>query len=112
MSKHAQLTIVVDHAVAVDVRFLNHIFDFLLGQLLAQVGHHATELGRRDHAVVVLVEHPVGASGEKLVSIQKHQLRAYFNGIQGGESFLIESSKAQSESESKSGSLIPANEAD
>jgi hypothetical protein len=60
----ALLTIVVHHSVTIDVRLLNHVLDLFLGQLLTQVGHHATQLGRRDYAVVVLVEHPVDEERE------------------------------------------------
>ena len=31
--------------------------DLLVGELLAEVGHHVAELGGRDEAVPVLVEH-------------------------------------------------------
>ena len=32
----------------------------LVSQLLPQVGHHVTQLGRADEAIAVLVEHPEG----------------------------------------------------
>ena len=42
---------------AVDVSFADHLVDFLVGQLLAQVCHDVTKLGRRDVAVSVLVKY-------------------------------------------------------
>lgn len=53
----AELTFVVDLAVAVDVGLANHLVDLLVRQLLAQVGHHVAQLGGRNEAVAVLVEY-------------------------------------------------------
>ena len=47
-------TFVVDLTVAVDVGFSDHLVNLLVSQLLAQVGHHVSELGGRDKTVAVL----------------------------------------------------------
>ncbi len=57
---HLLRTFVVDLPVAVDVGLADHLVHFLVSQLLAQVRHHVPQLGRRDEAVPVLVEHPAG----------------------------------------------------
>merc|ERR1711934_1175271 len=49
--------IVVNLAVTIDVGLPNHLVDFLVSELLAQVSHDVTELGGGDEAVAVLVEH-------------------------------------------------------
>ena len=53
----ASETFVVDESVAVDVRLANHLFDLVVGQLLAERHHYLTKLAGRDVAVAVLVEH-------------------------------------------------------
>jgi hypothetical protein len=47
----------VDAPVAVHVGLADHLVDLGVGQPLAEVGHHVPELGGRDEAVLVLVEH-------------------------------------------------------
>lgn len=54
---HGDKFFVVDLAVAVDVSFADHLVDFLVGQLLAQVRHHVSKLGGGDVAVSVLVKY-------------------------------------------------------
>ena len=51
------LTFIVDLSVAVDVGLLNHLVDFLVRQLLAEVRHHVTQFRRGNEAVAVLIEH-------------------------------------------------------
>ena len=55
---HGDEFFVVDLAVAVDIGFADHLVHFLVRQLLAQVGHHVTQLGRADVPVPVFVEYP------------------------------------------------------
>jgi hypothetical protein len=43
-------------AVAVDVSLADHLIHLLIGQLLAEVGHHVPQLSRRDQSVAVAVE--------------------------------------------------------
>jgi len=52
---HRHELLVVDLAVTVDVGFPDHLVHLLVGELLAEVGHHVTQLGGRDEAVAVLV---------------------------------------------------------
>lgn len=59
-----KLTVVVDHAVPVEVGLADHVVDLLLAEPLAQVRHHVTQLHRRYQTVVVLVEYP-GIPGRK-----------------------------------------------
>mmetsp|Transcript_7993 Transcript_7993/g.18713 ORF Transcript_7993/g.18713 Transcript_7993/m.18713 type:complete len:210 (+) Transcript_7993:141-770(+) len=49
--------LVVDLTIAVNVCLAEHLIDFLVGELLAEVCHDVAELGRRDEAVAILVEH-------------------------------------------------------
>ena len=65
---HGDKLLVVDLAVAVDVGLPNHLVHFLVSQLLAQVGHHVTQLSRADVTVPVLVEDP-----SRSETIQKNQ---------------------------------------
>ena len=51
---HRHELFVVDLTVAVDVSLADHLVDLLVGQLLAEVGHHVTKLGRGDEPVAVL----------------------------------------------------------
>jgi hypothetical protein len=51
------ITFIVDLTVSVDVCLPDHLVHLLVGQLLAQVGHHVTQLGRRDETVAVLQKH-------------------------------------------------------
>mmetsp|Transcript_2178 Transcript_2178/g.7340 ORF Transcript_2178/g.7340 Transcript_2178/m.7340 type:complete len:210 (+) Transcript_2178:1150-1779(+) len=53
---HLDELLVVDLAVAVDVGFAEHLVDFFVGELFAEVGHDVAELGGGDEAVAVLVE--------------------------------------------------------
>ena len=48
------LTFVVNLSVSVNVGFSDHLVDFLVGQLLAQVGHHVTQFGGGNETVPVL----------------------------------------------------------
>ena len=48
------ITFIVDLTVSVNVCLPDHLVHLLVGQLLAQVGHHVTQLGRRDETVAVL----------------------------------------------------------
>lgn len=57
---HYELTLVIDLAVAVNVRLANHLVDLLISELLAEVGHDVAQLSRRDETVAVLVEHTEG----------------------------------------------------
>lgn len=50
------LTLVIDLSVAVDVGLADHLVDFLVSELLAEVSHHVAQLGGRDEPVAVLVE--------------------------------------------------------
>merc|ERR1719199_2199718 len=52
--------LVVDLAVAVNVRLADHLVTLLVGELLAEVGHDVAELGGGDEPVAVLVEHLEG----------------------------------------------------
>merc|ERR1711953_1188510 len=52
--------LVVDLAIAVDVRLAEHLIDLLIGELLTKVGHDVAQLSGRDEAVAVLVEHAEG----------------------------------------------------
>eukprot|EP00968_Pinguiococcus_pyrenoidosus_P015250 scaffold1398_cov259-Pinguiococcus_pyrenoidosus.AAC.7 len=54
---HLHELFVVDLAVAVDVCLADHLVDFLVCELLAEVGHDVAELRRGDEAVAILVEH-------------------------------------------------------
>ena len=54
---HLDELLVVDLAVAVDVRLAEHLVDLLVRELLAEVGHDVAQLGGGDEAVAVLVEH-------------------------------------------------------
>lgn len=50
-------TFVIDLAVAVYIRFPDHLVDLFVRQLLAEVGHYVAEFGRRYETVTVFVEH-------------------------------------------------------
>ena len=56
MGPYWKLTLVVHLTVAVDVGLADHFVDLLVGQLLAEVGHQVTQLGRGDEPVAVLPE--------------------------------------------------------
>ena len=47
-------TFIVDLSVPIDVSFPDHLIHLLVGQLLAEVGHHMTQLRGADVAVAVL----------------------------------------------------------
>lgn len=47
-------TFVVDLSVSVNVCFPDHLVYFFVRQLLAQVRHHVTQLGRADVSVTIL----------------------------------------------------------
>ena len=49
-------TFIVDLPVAVDIGFSDHLVYFLVSELLPQVSHHVTQLGRTDVPVAVLTE--------------------------------------------------------
>jgi hypothetical protein len=51
------ITFIVDLTVSVNVCLPDHLVHLFIGQLLAQVGHHVTQLGRRDETVAVLKKH-------------------------------------------------------
>jgi len=51
------LCLTVNAAVAVLVRLADHLVHFIVCELLANRGHHVAQLGGRDVAVVVAVEH-------------------------------------------------------
>lgn len=44
-------------SVAVDVCLADHLVDLLVGELLAEIRHHVSQLRRADEPVAVLVEH-------------------------------------------------------
>ena len=46
--------------MVVEARVFDHLVHILVSQLLPQVGHHVTQLGRADEAIAVLVKHPEG----------------------------------------------------
>jgi len=54
------LTFVIDLTVTIDISLTDHLVDLLVCEFLAQICHHVTQLGRRDEAVAVLVEHSEG----------------------------------------------------
>ena len=54
---HRHKFFIIDLAVAVYVSLPDHLVDFLVGEFLAEVGHHVPQLGGGDEAVAVLVEH-------------------------------------------------------
>mmetsp|Transcript_11557 Transcript_11557/g.38203 ORF Transcript_11557/g.38203 Transcript_11557/m.38203 type:complete len:232 (+) Transcript_11557:50-745(+) len=54
---HLDELVVVNLAVAIHVRFADHLIHLLVGEFLAEVGHHVTQLRGGDEAVAVLVEH-------------------------------------------------------
>jgi len=43
-------------AVAINVRFPDHLVDLLVGELLAEISHNVSQLSSRDETVAVLVE--------------------------------------------------------
>lgn len=47
-------TFIVDLTVSVDVCFSDHLVYFLICELLSQIGHHMTQLCRRDVSVAIL----------------------------------------------------------
>ena len=47
----------VNPAVAILVGFANHLVDFVVCKLLADRRHDVAQLGRRDKAIVVAIEH-------------------------------------------------------
>jgi len=53
-----QLTIIIDLSVAVLVGRLDHRFDVVLAEVLAEVLHRDSQFLLVDHAVAVTVEHP------------------------------------------------------
>ena len=57
---HLDEFLVVDLAITINIGLADHFINFLVSELLAQVGHDVTELGGRDETVAVLVEHLEG----------------------------------------------------
>lgn len=64
---HRDEFLVVDLSVAVDVCFSDHLVDFLVRQLLAEVGHDVAQLGRGDVPVAVLVEYSAGIVNNRAI---------------------------------------------
>jgi len=54
---HCYKLFVVHLAITVDIGFSDHLIDLLVGELLSQIGHDVTQLGRRNETVAVFVEH-------------------------------------------------------
>jgi len=57
-SHHRNEFFVIDLAVTVDISLADHLVHFLVGQLLAQIGHHVAKFSGADETIAVLVEHP------------------------------------------------------
>merc|ERR1712124_104354 len=53
---HLHEFLVVDLPVTIHISLADHLINLLIGELLAQVGHHVTKLGRADEAVAVTVK--------------------------------------------------------
>merc|ERR1712060_783057 len=53
---HLDEFLVIDLAITINVGLPNHLIDFLIGKLLAQVRHHMTELRRADEPVPITIE--------------------------------------------------------
>ena len=53
---HLDEFFVVDLTITIDIGFTNHFVDFLVGELLSEIGHDVTEFSSADVAVAVLVE--------------------------------------------------------
>ena len=52
--------LIVDLPVTVNICLANHLVNLLVGQLLAEIGHHMAELCSRDETVLILVKHAEG----------------------------------------------------
>ena len=49
---HLDELFVVDLSIAIDVSFTDHLIDFLVGELLAEVGHDVAKLGGRNETLL------------------------------------------------------------
>ena len=50
---HLDELLVVDLAIAINVGLANHLIDFLVSELLAEIGHDVTELRRGDETLIL-----------------------------------------------------------
>merc|ERR1712061_468322 len=57
---HLHKLLVVDLAIAVDVRFPNHLINLLVGELLTQVCHDMAQLRGTDKAIAIAIENLEG----------------------------------------------------
>lgn len=65
---HSHKLFVIDVSISIDVCFSDHFVDFLVGELLPQIGHHVPELGSWDEAIAIPVEYFEGLN-ELLLSV-------------------------------------------
>merc|ERR1719291_1482442 len=53
---HLDELLVIDLAIPIDVCLTDHLVDFLICELLTEIGHHMAELGRADEAIAVAIK--------------------------------------------------------
>jgi len=56
LGHHLDKLVVVDLAITVGVSFTDHLIDFFVGELFAEVGHDVTKFGGGDETIAVLVK--------------------------------------------------------
>merc|ERR1719272_1178843 len=65
---------VVNLSVTIDISLTDHLIDFLVGELLAKVGHDVTKLSSGDETVAILVENLEGLLGIGVLHLASHQV--------------------------------------
>merc|ERR1712007_407327 len=53
---HLDEFLVIDLTVPIDVCLTDHLIDFLICELLTEIGHHVAELGRADEAIAIAIK--------------------------------------------------------
>merc|ERR1712078_347960 len=53
---HLDELLVIDLAIAINIGLANHLIDFLISELLTEVGHHMPQLRSTDESIAITVE--------------------------------------------------------
>merc|ERR1719198_1341072 len=57
---HLHEFLVVDLPIAINISLTDHLVDFLIGELLTQVGHNVTQFSRTDEAIAITIKNLEG----------------------------------------------------
>lgn len=63
-------TVIIDHSIAIQIGFFDHIIDFCFRQSFTQIGHDVTQFRRRYQTIVVLIEHSVESKWRNWMQMQ------------------------------------------